>query len=277
LSVGSLNNGQSNPLIAGLLLAAVAGAARRRWNLAAACAAAACLFKGYPLAVGLLLAAVYPRRFAPRLALALAVGLGLPFLAQRPDYVFGQYGEWVRLLGGDDRKDWATANGYRDLWLLFRVAGVPVGKSAYLGLQLAAALGAAAVCVAGRAVGRPRRQLLTTLLALGVCWMLLCGPATESATYILLAPVLAWAVVAGRDTDATWPARWLPAAAFALLTAAQAACWFPVGKPLHALGVQPLAALVFTGGLLADELGRRFRGRGAAAVQGLCRSRESAA
>ncbi len=266
LSVGSLNNGQSNPLVMGLLLAAVAGVARRRWNLAAACVAVAFLFKGYPLAVGLLLAAVYPRQFAPRLALALTAGLALPFLLQRPAYVLGEYEQWLRLVGGDDRKDRPVVNAYRDLWLLFRVAGVPPGKQAYLALQLLTAAGAAALCVAGRVACWPRRRLLTALLSLGVCWMLLCGPATESATYLMLAPVLAWAVVEGCSAGATWRSRWLPLASFGVLTLAQAAVWFPVGKPLHALGVQPLAALVLTAGLVADYLGRLSEGGRAARV-----------
>src|SRR5262245_60286200 len=45
LALGSLNNGQPNPLLAGLLLAAVAAAARGRWALCAACVALATAFK----------------------------------------------------------------------------------------------------------------------------------------------------------------------------------------------------------------------------------------
>ena len=71
--------------------------------MAAACVTVACLFKGYPLAVGLLLAAVYPRPFAPRLVLALAAGLALPLLVQRPDYVAQAYRDWLWVLGADDR------------------------------------------------------------------------------------------------------------------------------------------------------------------------------
>src|SRR5262249_29704613 len=87
LSLSSLNNGQPNPLVIGLLLAAVAGAAGERWTLAAACVALAGALKVYPLALGLLLAAVYPRRFAPRFLLALGVAAALPFLFQHPHYV----------------------------------------------------------------------------------------------------------------------------------------------------------------------------------------------
>src|SRR5207237_4342299 len=87
LSLGSLHNGQPNTLIIGLLLAALAGCAGERWNLAAACLALATALKIYPLALGLLLAVLYPRRLAPRLLLALVLAGLLPFLLQQPDYV----------------------------------------------------------------------------------------------------------------------------------------------------------------------------------------------
>ncbi len=265
LSVGSLNNGQSNPLVAGLLVAAVAGAARERWNLAAACVTVACLFKGYPLAIGLLLAAVYPRQFALRLVVALVAGWALPLLLQAPEYVARAYAGWLRIVGADDRTAVSVVNGYRDLWQLFRLAQLPVSRGVYVGLQLASAAAVAALCVAGRAAGWPRERLLAALLGLGSCWMMLCGPATESCTYIMLAPALAWAVVEGRQAGQAWPARHLPAAAFALLTLASVACWFPAGKAVHGLGIQPLAALLLTAGLVAEFLGvRRLDMRGCA-------------
>ena len=45
------------------------------------------LFKLYPVAVGLLLAACFPRRFAPKFAVAVLSGVLLPFALQSPDYV----------------------------------------------------------------------------------------------------------------------------------------------------------------------------------------------
>src|SRR5262245_57614658 len=50
LSLASLNNGQANVIVTGLLLLAITGAGERRWNLAAVCMALACLFKIYPIA-----------------------------------------------------------------------------------------------------------------------------------------------------------------------------------------------------------------------------------
>jgi hypothetical protein len=186
--------------------------------------------------------------------LALVAGLALPFLLQRPGYVVRAYQDWLWVLGADDRTGFPLDNGYRDLWQLFRLAGVPISWDLYFGLQLALAAGAAVLCLAGRAAGWPRRRLLTALLSLGTCWMLLCGPATESSTYILLAPVLAWAVVGAWTAEKGPAARYLPAVSFGLLALTQAACWFPAGKQVHALGVQPAATLLLTGGLVGGYI-----------------------
>jgi hypothetical protein len=237
LALGSLNNGQPNPLMIGLLLAAIAATASERWTLAAFCIALSCALKVYPLAVGLLLAVVFPRRFAPRLLFALIILALLPFLLQQPDYVADQYVQWFQRLRGDDRKYWPLEAAYRDLWLLFRRVYVPITPRLYLGLQLVSAAGCALLCATARLRGLPREDWLLLVLALGSCWMMLCGPATESCTYVVLAPTAAWAILRVRP-------RLLPRLAFALLLAGVAAGLFPRTGRIHGLGMQPLAALL---------------------------------
>jgi hypothetical protein len=253
LVVGNLNNGQSNPLVLGLLVVSVTAAGRRRWNLAAACVAFATLWKVYPLAVGLLLATIFPRRFAGRLFFFLLLGLLAPFALQCPNYVTVQYADWFRYLSLDDRHAWAAELGYRDLSLLLRVCGMPLGPVAYQVIQLAAAAGVGFLCVAAHWAHWPKRRLLNGLLALACCWMTLFGAATESATYVLLAPSLvallldAWAEVGRR--------RWLLIGSYGLLVTTQLAGWFPGGAArVQALGPQPLAAALL---LLAILLGWR--------------------
>jgi hypothetical protein len=259
LALGSLNNGQPNLLVTGLLLAAVAGAARERWAAAAACVALAGALKIYPLALGLLLAAVFPRRFAPRFLLSLAVAAALPFLFQRPDYVADQYRQWYeRLRDGDEgRKYWPLHMAYRDLWLLARVAHVPLTSRAYLLVQLLAAAGCALACLAGRWRGWPRRQVLGAVLTLGTGWMTLCGPATESCTYVLLAPALAWGVLSAgweRRPAAVRALGWL---AFGLFQVPVLAGLFPGASRVHGWGPHPLAALLFLASYLAGALPAR--------------------
>ena len=74
-----------------------------RWNLASLCVVLACLVKAYPVSLALLLILLYPRRFAGRFLLLLAVFAVLPFLCQAPGYVCCQYHDWVRW-GLNDRQ-----------------------------------------------------------------------------------------------------------------------------------------------------------------------------
>jgi hypothetical protein len=246
LSLGSLNNGQPNPLIIGLLLAALAAIERERWSLAAGFVALATALKVYPLAVGLLLVAVYPRRFAPRLLLALALALILPFVCQHGEYVRAQYASWFHRLGVDQRYDWPLHMAYRDLWLLIRAWHLPLTPRGYMGIQLVSAAGCAVLCVAARLRGVPRRVVLSLILALGTCWMMLCGPATESSTYVLLAPALSWAVLSAFGDRWPWPLRVLVGSSFVLLLLAVLAGVHPSVKEFHALGPHPLGALLLT-------------------------------
>src|SRR5438132_8575667 len=95
LSLHSMQNGQANVVMLAALLLGLAAASTEKWNQAAGWLALATLIKGYPLALALLLAALYPRRFLFRYAIALAAGLLLPFATQRPEFVIEQYRSWL--------------------------------------------------------------------------------------------------------------------------------------------------------------------------------------
>ncbi len=250
-SIGSVNNGQTNPLLLALLLATVTACAERRFNLAALCFALAFWLKLYPLALGLLLMLVYPRRLGWRLPLAvLLLGAGA-FLLQRPGYVASEYVNFARALSLDDRSDWPTGAAYRDLRLLCRVCGLTLSAESYTALRLGSAVLVAALCWAGRRW--PVRRRLGGLLNLGLCWVLLCGPATESPTYQLLGPVMAWAVID------IWRRRRPLARAVVLASAAATAVahganLFPWATRVHALAPQPLSALLLFGLLVALDV-----------------------
>jgi hypothetical protein len=250
LTFGNVHNGQANVLILGLLLLGVAAVARDRFNVAALCLTVATLFKLYPVAVALLLAALYPRRLGPRLAVALVAGLLLPFVLQRPAYVAAQYAGWVEHLAQDDRQVRPREFWYRDARLLW---AAPMSAHAYQLAQAAGAAAAAAACLWARRAGLERARLLALLLGLGCCWMTALGPATESATYVLLGPTVAWLLLCGRSDHHTAPLRALWLTSYTLLVASQAASALPGGwgRLLQSLGPQPLAALLLMGGLLA--------------------------
>src|SRR5260370_8726273 len=63
LALGNIDISQANPLVAGLLLLAIAAVYVKRWNLAALCIAIATFFKIYPFALALRFCLMSPQRF----------------------------------------------------------------------------------------------------------------------------------------------------------------------------------------------------------------------
>jgi hypothetical protein len=253
-------DGQAGGLVAAAVLLAVAAAAEERWGYAAAFATLACLLKVYPIALLLLLVVAYPRRAAWPAAAAVVAGLALPFLFQRPAYVADQYGKWIGMMAASDRQDWNLDIANRDVAILFRAWGAPLDQRVWLIARVGAAAGAAALCLAARRAGWPRRTLLFTLQGLATCWMTLFGPVVESFTYILIGPGLAWMLVDAWNERRSWTYRALLSASWAIFTSATLAVPFMHSIVYHRLGPHPLAGLLLLTGLLVDA-GRRFAER----------------
>jgi hypothetical protein len=251
LAIGSINNGQSNVFMVAAILAGTAALAQSRWNAAALFLALACFIKVYPVALALLFVVLYPRQLGGRLALAALLGLALPFAFQDPGYVWRQYGRWFGNMRGDDRSDWQLVEAYRDAWLLVRITGLPLGVEAYRVIQAGAGALLALICIGMRRRGDGGRDLLNRALGLGCCWMTAFGPATESPTYILLGPTLAWLLAESwRGALPGWTRVPLTAAA-GLFAFTAVAVTTPHGRAVLALGPQPAAALLILGTLLA--------------------------
>src|SRR5205085_10412025 len=102
----------------------------------------------------------------------------------------------------------------------------------------------AGVALVGQRRHWPRQHLVQTLLALGCCWMVVFGPSTESSTFMLLAPALAWALVdAFRPGRPAW-ARPVLVSVILMFVTTFTATWFPGGRDwLYVL--QPLSAAWF--------------------------------
>jgi hypothetical protein len=254
LAVGNLHNGQANLHVIGLMLLAAAAVARERFTLAAAAIAVATLFKIYPIALGLLFVVLYPRRLGVRLALALAVGLLVPFLLQRPDYVAGQYAGWLRHLERNDRQLLEPQLWYRDLRLLCRVWIAPLGYQSYQVVEAVAGAALAGLALLLKRAGAPRRWLINLLLGLACCWMTVLGPATESATYALLSPVAAWLILSAFTGEHPLLVRGLFVAGVGFLVFGQATAVIAGAKPLQLLGPQPFGGLLLMLGLLLTPL-----------------------
>jgi hypothetical protein len=225
LCIGNMHNGQLNPLVAALMLFGAVAFFRERYWLAVAAIAGAALFKVYPLALGLLLCVVEPRRLTARLLLTVAIGCLLPFALQSPEYVAQQSADWVERLGVDDRTIQPIHRGYHDFQRLLLRWGFPTTLETYRAIEVLAGCVIAALIAWGRTNGWNRSRLVQSCVSLGFIWCTLFGPATESATYMLLAPVMAHAAIAVRDRP-VWERCWVRGA-YLLLLSSSVIQWFP--------------------------------------------------
>jgi hypothetical protein len=254
LVAGNIFNGQLNPLVAALLLAGLAAFARERYGLAAGLISAAAMIKIYPIALGLLLCVVEPRRFGPRLAVAVAIGCTAPFALQSEDYVERQFAQWMQRVETDDRTEQPIYKGYHDFQKLLRCWGMPTDLSTYRVMEVAAGCAAAAFVMWGRTRGWIRHRQIQACAGVGLVWCTLFGPATESATYMLLAPIAAHAVVAVVDR-AFWERVWVRWS-YMLLVSVPVILWFPrpVSDPYRAFIPQAHAAVLLLFWHLRDSL-----------------------
>ena len=194
LSIGSINNAQANPLVVALVMFALIAARSARWAVAALCIGMVAYLKIYPLAAGLLLCVIFPRKFSWRLIVALVALGALSFILQKPAYVAEQYHNWKENRSVDERH-YDIMNRPRDLWTLLYACGIELNLRLYFIIQLLGGGIIAALCFAGRLKKWGNDRVLTLIFTLVCCWMLLLGPATESSTYILLAPAVSLAAV----------------------------------------------------------------------------------
>jgi hypothetical protein len=248
-------NGQSNALVMGLLLLGAAALVRGRDWWAALALGGAVAIKLTPLAPVLLLAVVLPRRLLGRLAVVLTAAALLPFLTRPPEVVCWQYRDLVAQAETLSSKRWP---GFRDAWTVWQVVEhevsstpgevdvcLPLRSPVYRAGQLAGAFLTFLWCLR-----LPRRsvsgaELVNLTLAAGLTWLLLLGPATEHSTYVLIAPVLCWALIQ-RDL---WPAGWrrwlLVVAAFFILVLGWGAVAIPIAGEAWGLLPLPVGCALF--------------------------------
>ena len=247
LVLGNLDTGQANPTVIGLLLLAVAAAPAERWSLAALCIAAATYLKIYPLAVGLILFLMAPRRLGWRLLLALLVLGILPFLFQHWSYVSQQYHEWISTRLADDRRLYPIKDVPLDLWfLLVRLGHLPIPSFVYSTFQVLSGGAIALFCLVGVWKHWSKDWLLAGILAFVSVWMTLCGPATELQTYVLLAPAVGLTLMdAFLGSRPLWLRIGLLMVYLLMVLAVARTSFLPSQKGLWILAVQPVAAIVF--------------------------------
>ena len=259
LAVGNVNLGQINLLVLVLTTGGVLAVHGRRWNVAALLLAAAGFIKIYPLAIGLLLVLLYPRPLSWRLVLAVAALFLLSLGLQRPAYVWHEYQRWFAVLGNDDRLDIDLYASWRDFGFLCRACGLPLSDRAYRLLEVSAGgLLALFLWLGKQRWGWTEARLLGGTFSLGCAWMLLFGPATEHATYVVLslpvcaALVAAWRLprAAGQSRAVGLPGVFVVSYALLLLSEVMSAWFHASTHHLYIRAVQPVAALLFTAGMV---------------------------
>jgi hypothetical protein len=244
LSLPSINNGQANVAMVACVLAASAAVVGQRWNLAAWFMAGAVLLKLYPLAFALLLVVAFPRQLSWRFGLAMLAGLALPFLLQSPDYVLSTYQNWWDLLLVDNRHDIPPLVANKDCNCLLRFFGLELSQRAYFLVQAGTGALVALLGLWGQRRGWDRRQVVAALLCMGCAWMVAFGPATETSTYIVLAPVLAWSMVDACQIGRPLWSRAALGGVVSLFLLRSMSGWVP-GAGNWAFILHPLAALAF--------------------------------
>ena len=176
------------------------------------------------------------------------IALGaLAFLLQRPSYVLGEYRHWIATRIGDNRRLYKPEIAPRDLWMVLRFVHLSISERMYQVIQLLGAALIAAVCLFGRLRQWPENRLLIALYTLVSCWMLLLGPATESATYILLAPAMVLALIQAFEQKLPLGLRAMAVASLVVLLIALSINSFTKHREYYWMVVQPIGALIFTG------------------------------
>ncbi len=209
---GSLYIGQANLMMTGLVLLGLTAVAEERWWWAAGYLAAATLFKVFPLALAMVVAVLFWRTFPLRFLVALGIGLAIPFAAQWPEYVCDQTLRWFQHVTASVE---LNRERLRSLEKMLELSGAPVKPKQFLLLGVVAGAEVLAATLLARWQGVERREVLLRLLAWFLAWVVLFSPSTENATYGILAPVMAWALVDAFGQPGTWLRRiWLLAALY---------------------------------------------------------------
>jgi hypothetical protein len=246
LAISSLDNGQANLHMAGLVGLGAAAFGRKRWTAAAGWFAVAVGIKVYPFAAGMLFG-VNRRRWVFGLCGFAAAVILFPFVCANANYVWNQFRGMTSFADNDDRlHSYSLARVPRDWTILTRtwLGWVPKEITARIISAVAGIAFAGLVFTSRR---KPFTQHVWLAFALGSIWMTLFGPATEAQTYTLLAPALTATVLLSRG----W-SQLLAVVAWWLFTAQMIRDAFPNGWKMSVYGTQPTAAVLLLLAVLLD-------------------------
>jgi len=247
LTLSNLNEGQANLILIMLLLVATATALQSQWWTCALCASLVVYWKIYPVVFALLLTAIFPKKLTLRIFLAVVALFIISLTLQKPPYVLREYGSWLVHLTSDRRRSNEYYGKWRDFYLLLRLIGIPISIMWWKVVEVIAAVVAAAICLLGSIRRWPPVTLVFTALCLAIVWMLLFGPATEAATYVLIAVPSSYLLVFGLFETSQMALRAMSSVTYLGFVAADVLnSWFHIKKDVYLVhAIQPCFALCF--------------------------------
>lgn len=254
LALSSLDNGQANLHLAGMVALGAAAFGRERWSAAVWIALAAGI-KLYPITTGMLFGVFRPRWTVLLLIVSFGVVGTFPFVVTNAGYVLEQFQGLTHFADADDRlhsTSWIRVP--RDWTILTRtwLGWIPDERTARI-ISAVAGIGLAGLVYSLRNQPGDRRTWIA--FALGSVWMTLFGPATEPQTYSLLAATSAGMVLVGRGT-----ARVFAVAAWCIFTGQVVRDAFPQGWQMSRYGTHPAAAGLLLIAVLVDSFGPKVKG-----------------
>ena len=202
-AISSVQSGQANLLLAGVMVHAAVALAEARLGLAAFWLVAGVVVKPLGVVMLLLSACVY-RGLVPRLAIGLLATALVPFLFGSPEYVARQYqlclANLLVVLPAEEHR-------FCDFHGLLKVLGITLPASVVVVMRVAAGLGVLGIWLIGaRRDEEPCRARL--LLGLSASYLMLFNPMTETNSYVILGPAVAIFAAESWWTERRISTRW---------------------------------------------------------------------
>ena len=242
--IASLYNGQANLILAGCFLWATVAILADRWWLAGFALAVPVGIKAYPIAVAMIFIGLYPKKLLPKFILALIVLLCLPFVFHKPDFVLQRYEIWLHYLTSGTR--YSDANWvYVDLRAFLARWLVTISPRNYIPVQVITGLLVGLCVYIRRRSSQSKQQTLLYAYILTSIWLVLFGPASEEATYLLVSPAVCWLLIDAYRQKKIMPIVYLTIAALFVGPFQTSVLGEPFRKWTLAQKIAPLALTIF--------------------------------
>ncbi len=201
-ALSGLWNHQSNALIGSLLVLGTMDIWESRFMRGALFFTVGLVLKSTILPVIFLIMVARPWTMTWRLLLFGLIAFLIPFLTRPPEIVWWQYQEWWHHLKSSQDLRWP---GYRDGWYFILTLAEWMREGpfnplfwdcsppkCYQLLQMGTGLGVLFFVIRWANWRIPKEEWYPRTLCIGLLWLMVFGPATELATYGIIAPMLYW-------------------------------------------------------------------------------------